>query len=358
MADPTLPYAVLGLAAVCLLGLLSGALWSGIRRLRARRLERPPVPEAVDLRRGLRKSRVALMGRLQRVLRGRGVLDAALLEAIEELLFAADLGVGAAEDLLEHARQAASAEAVRPALERRALEILSAVPPAELPSAPAQSGDPYVVLVVGVNGSGKTTSIGKLAARWVQAGDRVLIGAADTFRAAAIEQLAIWAERVGAEIVKGSPGGDPAATAFDAVQAAKARGIERVIVDTAGRLHTQSGLMEELVKIARVVKKEVPDAPHEVLLVLDANTGQNAIRQAEEFSRAIPVSHILLSKLDGTAKGGVVLGIAQEVGLPVRYVGVGEGVQDLCDFDAETFVGALFAAPDADEEAEAETLES
>jgi fused signal recognition particle receptor len=306
----------------------------------------PPEPRRVSLREGLRRSRAALVGRLDTLLKGRAALDAPLLDEIETLLFGADIGVRTADDLLEAARKAGSPDQVRVALERCALEILQAVPAADVPAGPADPGHPYVLLVVGVNGSGKTTSIGKLATRWIREGRRVLVGAADTFRAAAIDQLEVWAGRVGAEIVKGKPGGDPAAVAFDAVRVALERGIDAVIIDTAGRLHTQAGLMDELVKIARVVGKEVPDAPHEVVLVLDANTGQNAIRQAEEFSRAVDVTHILLAKLDGTAKGGVVLGIAQEVGLPVRYVGVGEGPDDLHDFEAEAFVQALFSPGD------------
>jgi fused signal recognition particle receptor len=305
----------------------------------ARPVPVPAPPEPVDLREGLRKTRAALAGRLERLLRGRRQLDGGLVEEVEEVLFGADLGVRTAEDLLEVARGASSPDQVRVGLERRALEIMAEVP---TPEARAP-GRPHVVLVVGVNGSGKTTSIGKLAARYTQLGQRVLVAAADTFRAAAVDQLGIWAERAGAELVKGSPGGDPAAVAFDAVKAARSRQIDVVIIDTAGRLHTQAGLMDELAKISRVVKKEIPDAPHEVVLVLDANTGQNAIRQAQEFTRAVDVDHILLAKLDGTAKGGVVLGIAQEVGVPVRYVGVGEGLHDLRDFDAETFVRALFA---------------
>ncbi len=303
----------------------------------------PPHPEPIDLRQGLRRTRAALMGRLERVLRGRQELDAATLGEIEEVLFGADLGVRTAEDLLAAAGSASSPEEVQTALERRALEILDQVPTPEA----RELGRPHIVLVVGVNGSGKTTSIGKLAARWRERGLSVLVAAADTFRAAAIDQLSVWAERAGAELVKGSPGGDPAAVAFDAVKAARARKLDVVIIDTAGRLHTQAGLMDELVKISRVVRKEIPDAPHEVVLVLDANTGQNAIRQAQEFTRAVDVDHILLAKLDGSAKGGVVLGIAQEVGVPVRYVGVGEGLYDLRDFDPRPFVQALFA-PDAE----------
>lgn len=347
-------FVIVGLASLCTLGLLTVALL-GVRRVtraagsesRIAPVQRPrgarptTKPEPPDLRQRLSRTREALIGRLDRLLAGRPELDAALLEEIEQLLFSADLGVQTAEELLGVARQAGGPDQVHAALERRALEILARVSPSRPPT--REPGQPHVTLVVGVNGSGKTTSIGKLAARAVREGERVLLAAADTFRAAAIEQLEIWAERAGVEIVKGSPGGDPAAVAFDAVRAARARGIDQVLIDTAGRLHTQAGLMDELAKIVRVMRKEVPGAPHEVLLVVDANTGQNAIRQAQEFTRAVEVSEIFLTKLDGTAKGGVVLGIAQELGLPVRYVGVGEATEDLQDFDARAFVRALFA---------------
>ncbi len=297
------------------------------------------VDRGAVFRRSLRNTRAALVGRLAQLLRGASSLDAPTLERIEELLFGADLGVRTADRLLESARESGSPDRVRGALERRALEILNAVGREQR----APAGVPRVVLVVGVNGSGKTTTIGKLAAHRREAGERVLLAAGDTFRAAAIEQLEIWAERVGVELVKGKPGGDPASVAFDAIQAGRSRGSDSVIIDTAGRLQTDAGLMDELRKIARVVKKEIPDAPHEVLLVLDANTGQNAIRQAHEFAAAVDVTGIVLTKLDGTAKGGVVLGIAEEVGIPVRWVGIGEGAGDLREFDAELFVRALFA---------------
>ncbi|MEE9282440.1 MAG: signal recognition particle-docking protein FtsY [Myxococcota bacterium] len=306
---------------------------------------RSPVPEAprADIRAGLRKSRGVLIDRLERLLRGRDELDAETVAEIEAILFAADLGVRAAADLLEAARGAGSPDRVKDALAARALELLRALPPAAV----EVTDRPHVVLVVGVNGSGKTTSIGKLAARFRREGHKVLVAAGDTFRAAAIEQLGIWADRAGAEIVTGSPGGDAAAVAYDAVKAARAREFDVVIVDTAGRLQTDRDLMDELAKISRVLKKEIPEAPHEVLLALDANTGQNAIRQAQEFASTVPVSGIILCKLDGTAKGGVVLGIAQEVGVPVRYLGLGESLDDLYDFDPEDFVRALFSPLDA-----------
>jgi fused signal recognition particle receptor len=207
---------------------------------------------------------------------------------------------------------------------------------------PALAGPPHVVLVLGVNGSGKTTTIGKLAARHARAGRRVILGAGDTFRAAAIEQLQVWGERVGCEVVAGAAGGDPAAVAFDTAKAAAARGADVAIVDTAGRLQTQKPLMEELAKIARVLGREVPGAPHETLLVLDANTGQNALSQARLFTAATRVTGLVLTKLDGTAKGGVLVGLADELGIPVQFVGVGESVDDLRPFDAREFVDALF----------------
>ena len=298
-----------------------------------------PPPKRPDWHAGLARSRAGFVGKLEGLLRGRSALDSATLDQVETVLFGADLGVRTADDFLGTVRKLSSAEAVRPALEARALEILDSLPSAVVP----ETEKPHVILVVGVNGSGKTTTIGKLAARYARAGKQVLVAAGDTYRAAAIDQLSIWAERAGVEIVKGAPGGDPAAIAFDAVKAARTRGIDVVLVDTAGRLQTDQGLMDELAKMQRVMRKELPNAPHEVLLVLDANTGQNAIRQAQEFKRAVAVTGIALTKLDGTAKGGVVLGVAQEVGLPVRYAGLGESLDDLADFDAREFAQALFA---------------
>jgi fused signal recognition particle receptor len=219
-------------------------------------------------------------------------------------------------------------------------EKLAGVEPAGDPL--ALTGKPHVVLVLGVNGSGKTTTIGKLAARYRAAGRSVVLGAGDTFRAAAREQLQRWGERTGCEVISGPDGGDPAAVAFDTVKAALARGAEVAIIDTAGRLQTKVPLMEELAKIVRVVGKDLPGAPHETLLVLDANTGQNAISQAREFTSRAGVSALVLTKLDGSAKGGVIVGLADELRLPVKYVGVGEGVDDLRDFSATEFVDALF----------------
>ncbi|HTO70681.1 MAG TPA: signal recognition particle-docking protein FtsY [Myxococcota bacterium] len=299
----------------------------------------PAPPRRADWRAGLSRSRAGLVGKLEGIFRGRAALDDAALAEVETVLFGADLGVRTADDFLERVRRVRSPDEVRPALEARAREILGALPSAVVPVAEK----PHVILVVGVNGSGKTTTIGKLAARYAREGKRVVVAAGDTYRAAAIDQLAIWADRAGVEIVKGAPGGDPAAVAFDAVKSARTRGLDVVLVDTAGRLQTDQGLMDELAKIQRVMRKEMASAPHEVLLVLDANTGQNAIRQAQEFKKAVAVTGIALTKLDGTARGGVVLGVAQEVGLPVRYAGLGESLDDLADFDAAEFATALFA---------------
>ncbi len=309
---------------------------------------RAPAPDSIraaqtDWRAGLRRTRGAFTGRLESLLRGRASLDAATLEEVETILYGADLGVRTAEELLAAVRGLRSPDEVRPLLAAKVQALLATLPSAVIE--PVEK--PHVILVVGVNGSGKTTSIGKLAARYARAGKRVIVAAGDTYRAAAIEQLAVWAERAGVEIVKGAPGGDPASVAFDALRAARTRDFDVVIVDTAGRLQTDQGLMDELAKIQRVMRKEMATAPHEVLLVLDANTGQNAIRQAQEFKKAVAVSGIVLSKLDGTARGGVVLGIAQEVCLPVRYVGLGESLDDLADFDARAFVEALFEPAEA-----------
>jgi fused signal recognition particle receptor len=303
----------------------------------------PPQERAprAPLRERLSRTREALVGRLNEILGGRSV-DGALIEELEGVLFTADLGVRTAESLLERVRAEATgrdAAQAREVLRQAIAEKLQAVEAAAEPP-PVK---PYVVLVLGVNGSGKTTTIGKLAARYRASGRSVLLGAGDTFRAAAREQLQTWGERVGCEVVQGPDGGDPAAVAFDTVKAAKARGVDVAIVDTAGRLQTKAPLMEELAKIVRVIGRELPGAPHETLLVLDANTGQNALSQAREFTAAAQVTGLVLTKLDGTAKGGVLVGLADEFRIPVRYVGVGEGVEDLRDFSAGEFVEALFA---------------
>jgi fused signal recognition particle receptor len=296
----------------------------------------------VPLRERLARTRESFFGRVGGMLGGRAV-DAEVLEDLEAMLFGADLGVETADSLLQVVKKKASGadgEAVERVLREEILTRLQRVEPAEesLPVA----ARPHVILVLGVNGSGKTTTIGKLAGRYVQSGRKVVLGAGDTFRAAAIEQLKVWGERVGSEVVAGKQGGDPASVAFDAVKAAIAREADVCIVDTAGRLQTKKPLMEELGKIVRVLSRDLPGAPHETLLVLDANTGQNAISQAQLFTEVANVTGLVLTKLDGSAKGGVIVGLADRFGIPVRYVGVGEGVEDLRDFDAREFVDALF----------------
>jgi fused signal recognition particle receptor len=302
----------------------------------------PPPPPPARLRDRLRLTSENLVGRLGELLGGR-TLDAEVLEDLEMLLFSADLGVKTAESLLEAVRaQASGADAgtVRSVLRQAILEKLQRVEPQGDPL--ATQGKPHVILVLGVNGSGKTTTIGKLAARYKAAGHSVILGAGDTFRAAASEQLQTWGERVGCDVVCGRSGGDPAAVAFDTVKAAVARGIDVAIVDTAGRLQTKKPLMEELSKLVRVTGRDLPGAPHESLLVLDSNTGQNAISQARLFSEVANVTGLVLTKLDGTAKGGVIVGLADEFGIPVKYVGLGEAIEDLRDFSAEEFVAAVF----------------
>jgi len=301
-----------------------------------------PAPPPVRLSERLARTSEALVGRIGRLLGGRKV-DGEVLDDLETLLFSADLGVRTADKLLEAVRNRAGggdAAGVRAVLREEILSRLIRVEP-DQPGL-HEAGHPHVILVLGVNGSGKTTTIGKLAARYQSDGKRVVLGAGDTFRAAAIEQLEVWAQRVGCEIVKGQPGGDPAAVAFDTIQAATARGADVAIVDTAGRLQTKEPLIEELRKIVRVMGRDREGAPHETLLVLDANTGQNAISQARIFTEAAGVTGLVLTKLDGTAKGGVLVGLADEFGIPVRFVGVGEGVEDLRDFSAKEFVEALF----------------
>lgn len=304
----------------------------------------PPEPEPtrVRLRDRLRRTSDALVGRLGGVLGGRTV-DEDLLEELEEILFTADLGVKTAESLLERVRsegQGADGDRVK--------EILKAAIAEKLANAQS-TGDPFelaakphVILVLGVNGAGKTTTIGKLASQHQAKGRKVLLGAGDTFRAAAIEQLQAWGERVGCDVVAGDPGGDPASVAFDTVKAALSRDADVAIIDTAGRLQTKKPLMEELSKIVRVVGRDVPKAPHEILLVLDSNTGQNAISQARLFAEVADVTGLVLTKMDGTAKGGVIIGLADEFQIPVKFVGVGEGIEDLREFDSAEFVNALF----------------
>jgi len=308
----------------------------------------PRTPVRIGL--GLRKTREGFLARLRAAVTGTAKLDE-IYEGLEEALISADVGVNASLKLVEAVRARlkndARAEVIREALKDEIERMLSA---AERPF--ADSGDaPLVIILAGVNGVGKTTTVAKLAALLKMERGSVVVAAGDTFRAAAIEQLEVWCNRVGVDLIKQNPGSDPAAVAFDAVKAAVARKAKVVIVDTAGRLQTKVNLMEELKKIARVIGRELPGAPHETWLVLDATTGQNALSQAKLFSDAVPLSGVVLAKLDSTAKGGVIVGIAEQLKLPVRYVGLGEGLEDLRPFDPHEFVEALFSEAEGEREA-------
>ena len=294
---------------------------------------------------GLSRTAGKLGGGLKSLI-GRKV-DADFLTKLEEHLLAADVGVDATDKILEDVRLAYSSREADEGLTAYVKQSMRSLLADDAGALNLQADGPTVILVAGVNGSGKTTSIAKLSRHLAGRGKKVILGAGDTFRAAAIEQLATWGERTGAEVVKGKPGADPAAVAHDTCSALKARGADVAIIDTAGRLHTQANLMQELQKVHRVIGKVIPGAPHEVLLVLDATNGQNAIQQARHFTDAIDCTGIVLSKLDGTAKGGAVVAIRDRLGLPVKFVGVGEGADDLQAFDPAQFVEALFAEPPA-----------
>jgi fused signal recognition particle receptor len=295
------------------------------------------------LKQGLTKSRDSLLKNIGTVFQNRR-WDEAALDEVEESLIAADVGIKATDKLMEALRRQAPngsgelAEEMTARLQAAMVQILQPSTPAKI--APL-SIRPWVIIFLGVNGVGKTTTIGKLAAQYCGTGKKVLMVAADTFRAAAIEQLDIWGQRVGVDVVKHRPGADPSAVVFDGMQAAKNRGMDILLIDTAGRLHTKTHLIEELKKIRRVIAREQPGAPHETLLVLDAVTGQNGLQQARVFKEATDVSGIVLTKLDGTAKGGVVISIQEELGVPVKYIGVGEDVEDLQPFDPAQFAQAL-----------------
>jgi len=297
------------------------------------------------LQQGLAKTRTALSRALDRIA-GRA-LDPAVLEEVEATLIASDLGVRTVSKLMDRLREEGRdagqrGDGVRSLMKETVLEILG-IPRGEPIGQLVQQGSkPFVILAVGVNGVGKTTTVAKLAQRLKQEGMMPLLVAADTFRAAAIEQLEIWGKRIGVDVIRHQQGADPSAVVFDGIAAAKARGIDAVLIDTAGRLHTKTNLMEELKKVKRVLARELPGAPHEILLVLDGTVGQNALSQAKQFHEAVGVTGIALTKLDGTARGGVVVAIAEELKLPVRLIGVGEAADDLQDFDARAFVDALF----------------
>jgi fused signal recognition particle receptor len=322
-----------------------------VRFFNKKNRERDDKPQVQDksvfqrLRQGLSKTRATLTGRLDRLFLGKKEITDALLEELEEILFTSDIGVATTQQLIHSVQEKVDRkelkdpEKLKDVLRDLMLSLLD-VPTLEHP-VPAP-GEPLVIMVIGVNGVGKTTTIGKSAQRFRAQGKQVMLVAADTFRAAAVEQLTIWGERVGATVIKQDTGADPSAVVFDALTAAVSRRVDVVLIDTAGRLHTKTNLMEELEKIHRVTGRRLPGAPHEVWLVLDATTGQNAISQAEMFNRALGVTDIILTKLDGTAKGGIVVGISGQLRIPIKYIGVGEKADDLRPFDASEFVHAIF----------------
>ncbi len=293
----------------------------------------------------LSKTRENLVGNVKRLFGGRLKIDDEVFDQLEEILIEADVGVDTTMSILDDMRAMArergftTPEELYEALKEEMIRLLEPGDHALNWTAPEK---PHVTLITGVNGSGKTTTAGKLAAKLIADGRAVLLGAADTFRAAAAEQLSIWSERSGAGIIKHKEGSDPASVAYDAVDAAIARGVDNLLIDTAGRLHTKVNLMEELKKIQRVMRKRLPEAPHEVLLVLDATTGQNGLQQARVFTEALEVTGVILTKLDGTAKGGMIVAIQKELGIPIKLIGVGEGIDDLQPFHAREFVEALF----------------
>jgi len=302
-----------------------------------------------SLVRGLDKTRESLFQRIARAITGKSHIDDEVLTNLEEVLIASDVGVDTTIRIIRRLEERVAREKIsgidelNRILMEETVSLLAENPAGSTTDfASPLPSVPYVIMVVGVNGVGKTTTIGKLAWHYTQAGKKVLLGAADTFRAAAIDQLAIWAERSGAELIRQQMGADPASVAFDALNAAKARGVDVVIVDTAGRLHNKINLMNELSKVRKVMQKVIPDAPHEVLLVLDGSTGQNAFEQAKEFTRATEVTGICITKLDGTARGGVVIGISDQFKIPVKFIGVGEKIEDLQVFDRAEFVQSLF----------------
>ena len=303
--------------------------------------------EALD--QGLEKTKQGFFERISKVIIGKTSVDDEVLDQLEEALIGADVGVDTTLELIEKIQERVkkekyvSTEELNQILHSEIVSLLVDAPVDQIGFNPPASKKPYVILVVGVNGVGKTTTIGKLAHQYKAAGNEVVLGAADTFRAAAVDQLTIWSDRVGVTIVKQNMGADPSAVAFDTVQSALAKNADVVLIDTAGRLHNKTHLMDELNKIKRVVQKQIPDGPHEVLLVLDGSTGQNALEQAKQFMAVTNVNALAITKLDGTAKGGVVLAIAHQCKIPVKYIGVGEQMSDLILFDKNEFVDSLFS---------------
>jgi len=298
------------------------------------------------LKKGLSKTHAGFVTQIDRLFSGKKGIDETLLEELEEILITADLGTDTTYRLINDLHQRVGRnELLDPQRVKEYLRdsVLAILKTAESPLDIDSSGtEPFVIMVVGVNGVGKTTTIGKLASRYMSNGKKILFAASDTFRAAAAEQLEAWAKRIGVNMVKQSRGSDPSAVAFDAIQAAKARYFDIVFIDTAGRLHTKENLMEELKKMKRIVGRQCPGAPHEILLILDATTGQNAISQTRFFNEALGITGIALTKLDGTAKGGIIIGITESFHIPIRYIGIGEKMDDLREFNAEEFVAALF----------------
>ncbi|MGD9160236.1 MAG: signal recognition particle-docking protein FtsY [Desulfobacteraceae bacterium] len=298
------------------------------------------------LKQGLSKTRNGLTGRLDRVFLGKREIDEDLLDELEEILFTSDLGVDASQELIELVREGVARkslgnpEQLKAALKEKIIEFLNIEEPQVKEPKP---GEPLVIMMIGVNGVGKTTTIGKVAGLFKNEGREVMLAAGDTFRAAAAEQLTIWGERVGVDVIRQNEGADPSAVVFDAVSAAMSRKMDVLLIDTAGRLHTKVNLMDELNKIYRVAGKKLPGAPHQVWLVLDATTGQNAISQAEMFHKMLGLDGIILTKLDGTAKGGIVVGISRQLGIPIKYIGIGEKIDDLRPFDASEFAEAIFS---------------
>ena len=302
------------------------------------------------LREGLSKTRNNIIGQISGLLRVGRAIDEELMEEIEEILIQADVGVNTTLELMDNVREVVREKGLNDAselaeiLKQEILNILGEDAPLNV-----DSGQPHTILVLGINGAGKTTTIGKLAHRFKSDGNRVIVAAGDTFRAAAADQLAIWCDRAGVELIQGGEGADPASVVFDAIEASKSRQADLLIVDTAGRLHTKKPLMDELSKIGRVMQRAIPEAPHEVLLVLDGTAGQNAIMQAKVFNEAVPITGVAVTKLDGTAKGGIVIAVKKEIGAPVRLIGIGEKLDDLRDFVGRDFVEALFEREEAAE---------